>query len=86
MKTLQALLGLGDAQVHSLVVFVGDATFKTPMPENVTRCAGYLRYIKGHEVRVLTDDEVSRVIEQIEAGRLAASFRTHREHVNNGEL
>lgn len=83
VKTLQALLGLGDAQVHSLVVFVGDATFKTPMPENVTRCGGYLRYIKGHEVRVLTDEEVARVIEQIEAGRLAASFRTHREHVRH---
>ncbi|MEX0604990.1 MAG: nuclease-related domain-containing protein [Marinobacter sp.] len=41
VKTLQTLLGLTDSQIHSLVVFVGDATFKTEMPTNVTKGGGY---------------------------------------------
>ncbi|MBW0147233.1 nuclease-related domain-containing protein [Marinobacter arenosus] len=81
VKTLQSLLGLGDEQVHSLVVFVGDSTFKTPMPENVTSGGGYIRFIKAQMETRLSDDEVQTVIETIESGRLAATFRNHRRHV-----
>ena len=35
VKTLESLLELNDEQIHSVVVFVGDSTFKTDMPENV---------------------------------------------------
>ncbi|MDC0663588.1 nuclease-related domain-containing protein [Marinobacter sp. SS21] len=81
VKTLQSLLGLGDQQVHSLVVFVGDSTFKTEMPGNVTQGGGYIRFIKSHSEVVLSEGEVREVVERVESGRLAASFRTNREHV-----
>jgi hypothetical protein len=81
VKTLQILLGLDDEQVFSLVVFVGDSTFKTEMPENVTHGGGYIRFIKSHTEHLLSDAEVQGVVEKIGSGRLAASFRTHREHV-----
>ena len=32
LKSLESLLGLNDQQVHSLVVFDGDSTFKTEIP------------------------------------------------------
>ncbi|UDL06109.1 nuclease-related domain-containing protein [Marinobacter sp. CA1] len=80
-KTLQSLLGLSDQQVHSLVVFVGDSTFKTEMPNNVTQGGGYLRFIKSHSEELLSEAEVREVVEKVESGRLAASFRTNREHV-----
>lgn len=83
VKTLQALLGLGDQQVHSLVVFVGDSTFKTPMPRNVTEGGGYLRFIRSHQQQVLSPEQVNQVVEQLASGRLQASFRTHREHVKH---
>ena len=35
-KTLESLLGLTDKQIYSVIVFIGDSTFKTDMPENVT--------------------------------------------------
>lgn len=81
VKTLQALLGLSDAQIHSVVVFVGDSTFKTAMPENVTHGGGYVRYIKAQTEQRLPDVEVQKVIEAIESGRLEATFRNHRKHV-----
>lgn len=83
VKTLQSLLRLTDQQVHSVVVFVGDSTFKTDMPANVTYGSGYVRYIKSKTERVLTPIEVEDIVVKIETGRLKPSFQTHREHVNH---
>jgi len=83
VKTLEALLNLNENQIHSLVVFIGDATFKTEMPENVTYGGGYIRFIKSRKVSVLSDIQVNKVIQQIEDGRLARSFKTNREHVKH---
>jgi len=83
VKNLQQLLNLKDDQIHSLVVFVGDSTFKTPMPENVTYGYGYIRYIKSKTQRVLSDQQVMEILSKIENGRLIPSFKTHQEHVAN---
>jgi len=83
IKTLENFLGLSEDKLFSLVVFVGDSTFKTDMTENVTYVGGYIRFIKSKRNVVLTEDEVSSTIERIESGRLTPSFRTQREHVNN---
>ncbi|RBW48599.1 nuclease-related domain-containing protein [Marinobacter sp. F3R11] len=83
VKTLQTLLGLGDHQIYSLVVFVGDSTFKTPMPENVTQGLGYVRYIKSKTDPVLNQEEVEEVREKIASGRLKASFATDQAHARH---
>jgi hypothetical protein len=82
-KTLESLLGLTDQQINSVIVFIGDSTFKTDMPENVTYGGGYLRYIKSKTQPVLTESEVNEITSKIEGGRLTASFKTNREHVAN---
>ena len=66
--------------MFSLVAFVGDSTFKAEMPKNVTQGGGYIRFIKSHTAQRLSEAEVQDVVEKIQSGRLAASFRTHREH------
>jgi len=81
VKTLQSLIGLKDHQIYSVIVFVGDSTFKTDMPENVTYGAGYLRFIKSKTEPVLTESEVHEIKNKIESGRLTPSFKTTREHV-----
>jgi len=80
VKTLQTLLGLSDSQMHSVVVFVGDSTFKTSMPENVTRGFGYIRYIKSKKGRVLSAKEVAAALKKVSSGRLKASLATDRAH------
>lgn len=80
-RVLADLLGLADHQLHSLIVFVGGCTFKTEMPENVTQGVGYIRFIQCKTVPVLMGHEVQEIIDKIESGRLAASYKTHREHV-----
>ncbi len=80
VKTLQTLLGLSDHQMHSVVVFVGDSTFKTPMPENVTQGLGYVRYIRSQKELVLSPEQVTEVREKVASGRLKASFATDQAH------
>jgi hypothetical protein len=83
VKSLESLLGLNDQQVHSLVVFVGDSTFKTEMPENVTYGYGYIRHIKSKRYSVLSEAEVDVILNKIRAGMLTPSFKTNREHIKH---
>jgi len=83
VKTLESLLGLNEQQVHSVIVFVGDSTFKTEMPENVTYGGGYARYIKSKNTPVLTESQVIEIVSKIEQGRLTPSFKTNRDHVRH---
>ncbi len=83
VETLKSALGLADNQVHSVIVFVGDSTFKTPMPENVTYGFGYIRFVKSKSIQVISDEEVKTIADKIEAGRLTPSIDTNREHLKN---
>ena len=83
VKTLEALLGLEGEQVFSVIIFVGDSTFKTKMPENVVHGTGYVRFIKSKKQLVLSELEVKSVVNKIETGRLVPSFRTNRAHVKH---
>jgi len=82
-KTLESLLALSEEQIFSVIVFVGDSTFKTEMPENVTSGTGYIRYIKSKGQVVLTEAKVKEITSKIETGRLKPSFKTNREHVKH---
>jgi len=83
VKTLTTLLSLNDSQIHSLIVFIGGATFKTEMPENVTYGGDYIRFIKSKRSPVLSTTDMNKVIHKIESSRLARSFRTNREHIKH---
>ena len=82
-KTLQKLLNLGDDKVFSIVVFVGESTFKTDMPDKVVRPRGLLKFIKVHKGVLFTPREMENIIESIEHVRFSKNFKTRREHVNN---
>lgn len=60
---------------------MGEATFKTPMPKNVTRGGGYVSYIKSFRDVVFSDDEVRGLVSKIEEVRLKAGRETNKKHV-----
>lgn len=80
-KALEDLLNARPGTVHSVVVFVGESVFKTPMPANVTRGSGYISYIKSFREPVLSESEVQFALSLIRVGRLEPSRETHRQHV-----
>ena len=83
LKVLEALLDLPSDCFHSVVAFTGTCTFKTAMPPNITTGIGFIAYIKSFQAPVLSKAQVVSVVDQIEGGRLANSFETHRRHVQH---
>ncbi|WP_342662410.1 nuclease-related domain-containing protein [Psychromonas hadalis] len=67
-QTLASCLALSNDQVYSVVVFIGDCTFKTKMPDNVIYARGCLQYIKTKQQIHFTAAQVSEITTAIEAG------------------
>ena len=81
VKTLETALDVPTESIHSVVVFAGGSTFKSPMPANVTAGGGYITYIKSFSEPVLSELQVQRAVSKIESARLESTRKTHRQHV-----
>jgi restriction system protein len=83
VKAVEEILGVPSDTIRSVVVFMGDSRFKTPMPPNVTHGLGYIRYIKSFQERVFSEEEVRGLVSRLESGRVRPSLETNRAHVAN---
>ncbi|GAL06339.1 NERD domain protein [Photobacterium aphoticum] len=84
IKTLESLLNIEPSKLHSVIVFIGDSTFKTEMPDNVTYARGCLDYIKQFTQTVISETEYAEIIETITDVKLKKGVITdlkHRQHV-----
>lgn len=66
-KALEAVLELPPQVIHSIVIFVGDISFKTPIPENVTQGDAFIRKIKSMREPVFNDAWVNAILLCIDA-------------------
>lgn len=85
-QTLSRCLAISNENIYSVIVFIGDSTFKTKMPENVTYARGCIEYIKTKQAVMFSFAEVSDIVTAIEEGRLTANLKTnfvHNKHVKN---
>jgi restriction system protein len=81
VKALEAVLRIPSTSIQSVVVFSGDAKFKTEMPRNVTHISGLLGYIRSFDRPVFTSEECESFLARIEAARLSPTAETGRRHV-----
>nr|WP_211168843.1 NERD domain-containing protein [Vibrio parahaemolyticus] len=84
VKALETLLGCSEEHLHSVIVFIGDSTFKTEMPPNVTYARGSIRYIQQFNEVVFSDKDYARLTESINQIKLKRGVITdlkHRKHV-----
>ena len=84
IKALETLLGCSEEHLHSVIVFIGDSTFKTEMPPNVTYARGSIRYIQQFNEVVFSDKDYARLTESINQIKLKREVITdlkHRKHV-----
>ena len=81
IKTLADLLGLELSYFHSMIAFIGECELKTrdELPEHVLT-SGMVSYVKKKQDKLLTEDEVTSIVEQIESNRFSKSWRTNRQH------
>ena len=80
VKVLQEFLGIEQEKIFSVVMFWGEAEFKTAMPPNVMT-HGYVPYIKSKLDVLFTGAEMDDIILAIKTGMLPKTWATRREHV-----
>ncbi len=83
LRALEETLGLPLTAFISVVTFVGDCEFKTPMPSNVFRGMSYTRYIRSYTQEKLDPVQMRQVLNRLQNKRHEQSFQTDRSHVNN---
>lgn len=84
IKALQAFLPeLPDDAFKSVISMCGEHKIKTEMPENVTRGAWYVGYIRSFKESILTDDQVQMVVEVIKKNKLPNTKETKKKHIEN---
>ena len=78
-KCLSQYLRIDKSHFHSVVFFIGECTFKTPMPENVLN-SGLSTHIKSYHRVILSNQEIGRITQEIQSLKNDPSL-TKREHL-----
>lgn len=81
IKTLQELLGIESAHVHSVIAFVGDCEFKTEMPPQVTRGDGFAAYIQSFDQTIRSPEQMQMWLDKLDEVKLQPGRATDKRHV-----
>jgi len=86
VRAVQRLLDfLPSDAVKSVVVFAGEAEFKTDVPHGVVYISELVDYLRGSNVKVLSLKHVQYAVGRLETARLAISGKTDIEHIQSLE-
>ena len=83
IKTLSELTGIPMDYFMSIVVFVGECTFKTSMPDNVLHRGGLLRHIRSHQQVIIKDAQIAEIADTIQEWAGTVSEEKKAAHVTN---
>ena len=84
LKAVQELLDfLSPEQIIGVVVFTGDAEFKTNTPGGVFNTENVVKHLKGYSEEVLTENRMQFCVGRLECHRLALTQKTDVEHQEN---
>ena len=86
VQAVQRLLDfLPPGAIKSVVVFTGEAEFKTQVPQGVFYVSGLMDYLREQTVEVMSVNRVQFCLGRLETARLAISGKTDVEHVQSLE-
>ena len=71
--------------IKSVVVFTGEAEFRTEIPPGVFYISGLVDYLRGEVDEVMSPDQLQLCVGRLETARFAISGQTDIEHVRNLE-
>ena len=83
IKTIESLLEIETDKIFSIVTFVGESTFKTEMPKNVTQGGRFIGFINSKTNKVLSKNKVHEIISMIGNGQLSKTRKMNKEHVKH---
>jgi hypothetical protein len=82
VKVLVSLLGLPEEAFKSVIVFTGDCSFRTEMPDEVRTLSNLVGYLRSMDQQILTAEQVDSICRDLQSSRLQPSWLTHRQHVD----
>jgi len=86
VRAVQGLLDfLPPGAVRSVVVFTGEAEFKTEIPQGVFGLSDLVEYLREQTVEVMSLDRMQYCVGRLETARLAISRKTDVEHAESLE-
>lgn len=86
VRAVQELLDfLPPDSIRSIVVFTGEAEFKTETPAGVVKLRGLVDHIRSSTAEVMSANRVQFCVGRLETSRLAITGKTDREHVQSLE-
>ena len=80
-KILSEYLGLKESFIHTVIYFAGNCKFKTHLPSNVIR-SGLGSHIKQHQNHILSPEEISRILNQLNKLTSDSSLTT-KKHIKS---
>jgi hypothetical protein len=81
VKALRELLDfVPKEQIHSIVVFTGDAVFKNQIPNGVVYSSGLAEHINTFKEEVITQNRLQFIVGRLECTRYEISRQTDVEH------
>ncbi len=83
IKTLQSLFDLPAEHFHSLVVFTGDAEFKTDLGPNVIRLGNLIPFLTADRPSLYDERKMTYIVGRIEMKRERRSLETDEYHINH---
>ncbi|WP_180177844.1 nuclease-related domain-containing protein [Acinetobacter sp. YH01005] len=85
MKVLEQVLSdiVDKDNMHSVIVFMPEAVFKTEMPSNVFRGAAWVDYVQTFQQPVVSEMKLKRIQLRLEKEILEKSWKTNRQHVED---
>ena len=83
IKILQSILQdvVDESLFVNVVVFVGDAEFKTQLPKGVFDNQQWIAYIKSFQQLLISTDQMTLIQQRLDKASLEKSWKTNREHV-----
>jgi hypothetical protein len=82
VKTVQSLFKLPESAFIGLVVFTGDAEFKSDLGPEVIRLSQLLEFVERRHGAALDEQKMTYVVGRIEMKRLRRSLETDEYHLN----
>ena len=80
---LQGLFDLPENNFYSVVVFTGDAEFKSDLGGNVVKLAGLIPFLTAERPAVFDERKMAYVVGRIEMKRNRRSLETDEYHINH---
>lgn len=81
-RVVESILNVDADKVKSIVVFTGEAKFKTRMPLNVIYSNKLREYIQAFTQEYFTNTDIKDLVTQLKKGRLASSVKNKIDHIN----